>query len=144
MEKFEFLNLEPKISYLGVLGTNFGEPLWYLKTSPSNLLHCKACGKNFVHGYFWARITKNYSHIWNQNPRICIIAKFYKDSKMSWFGSKNALFRYFEARTWKIYCHVWNQHPRICLIAKSCKKKKKFLILGPKMPYLGILKLEFF
>ena len=42
-------------------------------------------------------------------------------------------------RILKNYCHILNQHPRICLTAKFRKKKKKWLNLGQKMPYFGIL-----
>ena len=34
--------------------------------------------KNALFGYFWARIWKNYYHIWNQHPRICLSTKFCK------------------------------------------------------------------
>ena len=27
--------------------------------------------KNALIGYFWARISKKYCHIWNQRPQIC-------------------------------------------------------------------------
>ena len=41
---------------------------------------------------------KNYCHIWNQHPRICLIAKFREIAKLSKFGTKNALFGYVWAR----------------------------------------------
>ena len=104
--------------------------------------------KNVLFGYFWARILKNYSHIWNQHSRTCyificyyllfiffqysqicyylelLIAKICKKAKMPIFGTKNALFGYFLAGIWKRYCHIWNPHPQICLIAKFCEKMK--------------------
>ena len=44
----------------------------------------------------WVRILKNYCHILNQHPRICLTAKFRKKKKkMAKFRAKNALFRYF-------------------------------------------------
>ena len=48
--------------------------------------------KNALFGYFWARILKNYFHISNQHPQICLIAKFLEKVKMPKFGTKNALF----------------------------------------------------
>ena len=36
----------------------------------------------------WAVMTK---FIWNQDPRICPIAKFYEERKMPQFGTKNTL-----------------------------------------------------
>ena len=74
MQKLEFLNLEPKMLYLGVLGSHFEKPLSYLKSALSKLPYCKVwC---FVH---------------------CIrqIAKFCEKIKMPKFGIKSALFGYF-------------------------------------------------
>ena len=51
--------------------------------------------KNALFGYFWARISKDYCHICNQLPRICVIAQFLRKTRMSEFGTKNALFGYF-------------------------------------------------
>ena len=46
MQKLEFLNLEPKTHYLGVLGSNFEKSLPHLKSAPSNLPYCKFWYKN--------------------------------------------------------------------------------------------------
>ena len=47
----------------------------------------------------WVFLDKNFKkdfcHIWNQHPWICIIAKFLEETKMPKFGTKNALFGYF-------------------------------------------------
>ena len=103
--------------------------------------------------YFWAEIWKQYCHIWNQHPRICLIAKFREKTKMPKFGTKNALFGYFWARILESYCHIWNLHLRICLTPNFCEetempkfrtKNALFEYFWPKMPYLGILGLEFF
>ena len=127
--------------------------LSYLKTAPSNWSNCKISDqkcliwvfliKNAFFLCFWAIILKKYCHIWNQHPQICLVARFCETAKMCTFGTKNALIGYFWARIFKNYCHIWNQHPQICLIVKFCKKTQKYLNLGPKMPYLGILWLEF-
>ena len=58
------------------------------------------------------------------------------------FGTKNALFGYFWTRCLKSYCHTWNKHPWVCLIDKF-RQKTKCLSCGLKMPYLGILWVEF-
>ena len=91
--------------------------------------------------YFWAGIWKQYYHIWNQHPRICLIAKFREKTKIPKFGTKNALFGYFWARILKNYCHIWNQHLRISVIAKFCEETKmpKF---GTKNDLLGIFDQE--
>ena len=57
------------------------------------------------------------------------------------FATKNALFGYFLARNLKTYCRIWNQYPQICQIGTF--REKNSLNLGPKMPYLGILGIEF-
>ena len=68
--------------------------------------------------FFWAGIWKQYCHIWDQHPRICLIEKICEIMKMPKFGTKHVLFGCFWAEIWKQYCHISNQHPRICLIAQ--------------------------
>ena len=43
---------------------------------------------------FWAAISKNYSHIWNQSPQICLIAEFSAKIKILEFGIKKVLSKY--------------------------------------------------
>ena len=102
--------------------------------------------------YFCDEIWKNFSHNWNQHPRICLIANFREKTEMSKFPTKNALFGYFWARILKQIFHIQNQHLRICLIAKFCEEAKMlkfatknalFLYFWPKIMSLGILGLEF-
>ena len=57
--------------------------------------------KNALFGYFWARILKNYCHVSNQHPQICLNAKFREKIKIPKSGTKNALFRYVWARAFK-------------------------------------------
>ena len=54
--------------------------------------------KTTLLGYFWARNLKNYCDIWNEHPRICLIAKFREIRKMAKFGTKKASFEYFWAK----------------------------------------------
>ena len=54
--------------------------------------------KNALFRCFWARILKNYCHIWYPYPQICLFAKFQEKTKMPKLGTKNALFGYFWAR----------------------------------------------
>ena len=72
--------------------------------------------KNALFLYFWPRILKNYCHIWNQHPQICLFAKYHAIMKMPKFGTENTLFGYFWARILKNYCNIWNLHPQICQI----------------------------
>ena len=41
-------------------------------------------------GIFGLAFENKYYHIWNQHPRICLIAKFCEKPKMPKFGTKNA------------------------------------------------------
>ena len=99
--------------------------------------------KNAWFWYFWPRVWKEYCHIWNQHPRICLIAKFCQKAKMPKFGIKNCL----NAIILKNYCHIWNQNLPICLLAKFCEETKMFkfgtknVLFGyfwTKMAYLDI------
>ena len=87
--------------------------------------------KSALSGCFWARILKNYFHIWNQHLQISVIVKFYEETKIPKFVTKNAWFRYFSAGVWKQFCHIWNQHPQICPTAKF-GGKSKMLTFGIK------------
>ena len=62
--------------------------------------------KSALFGYFWAKILKDYCHILNQHPQICIFAKFREKIKMPKLGTKSALFRHFGARILENYCHI--------------------------------------
>ena len=122
-------------------GWNSKKSLSYLKLTPSNKFGAKIkilkfSTKNAWCGYFWARILKNYCHIWNQHPRICLIAKFHEKMKMPKFGTKNALFGYFWTGIWKEHCHIWNKRPWICLVAKF-GAKLKILKFGIKNTWFG-------
>ena len=77
--------------------------LSYLKPASLNLSCCKVWCKqqnleiwdqNALFGYFGARISNSYFHIWNQFPPIFLIRDFCRKTKMSKFGSKNAMFGY--------------------------------------------------
>ena len=47
--------------------------------------------KNTLFWYFWSGILRNYCHIQNQRPGICIIANFCAGIQMPKFGTKNSL-----------------------------------------------------
>ena len=55
----------------------------------------KSGTKNAWFGCFGAGTLKQYCHIPNQHPRICLIAKSGEETKMLKFGTKDALFGYF-------------------------------------------------
>ena len=117
----------------------------YLKSGHSNLSHCKILRppppphakfgtKNALFEYFWAGILKSYCLIWKQHLWICLIAKFYKETKMPkfrnqkchfWvFLTKNALFIYFWARILKILLPDLKSAPSNLSICKISWKNK--------------------
>ena len=55
----------------------------------------KSGTKNAWFGCFGAGTLKQYCHIPNQHPRICLIAKSGEETKTLKFGTKDALFGYF-------------------------------------------------
>ena len=72
---------------------------------------------------------KNYCHISNQHPRICLTAKFCEKMKLPEFGTKIALLGYFGDRILKYHCHIW--------------QKLEYLNVKLKMSYLDILESNF-
>ena len=61
--------------------------------------------QNPLFEYFWTRSLKNYCHIWNQHPQICLTAKFCEKKCLN-LGQKNVLFAYFWAKILKNYRHI--------------------------------------
>ena len=120
-KKQKCLNLGPKMPYLGIfyqkclvwvfLGYNFKRTIAIFEISNPSICLIAKCHelikmpkfgtKTALFVYFWTRIFKNYSHIWNQHPQISETAKFSEEPKLSKFWTKNALFGYFWARILK-------------------------------------------
>ena len=71
----------------------------------------------------WAGMLKNYRHICNQRPPICLIAKFRVKIRILKHGTKNAFCVFWRAIL-KNYCPFRNQHPQIRLIPKFGAKTK--------------------
>ena len=100
----------------------------------------KSGTKNALLGYFWQKMRylgifvqdfwKSYSHIWNQHPPICLIAKVWK-KEMPNFGTKNTSFGCFGARILKKLFSYLKAGPTKCLFAKF-HEKWKYLKLGQK------------
>ena len=125
VKKWKFLNLGPKMPYLGIFELKsekkklYGSNLGFFNVKFSAKIKILKLGiKIALFGYFWAVIWKKCCHTWNQHPRNRPIARFCEKMKMLQFGTKNVLFRYFWAEILKWYCLIWNQHPRSCLTAK--------------------------
>ena len=107
---------------------------------------------NVLLKYFWAWLSKNFCHISNQHPQICLFAKFHKKARMPKFEIKISYFGIFGLQIY--FSDIWNQGTKFCLIAKFWEKtkmrkciillkNKKCLHLGPKIGDLGIFGMEF-
>ena len=72
------------------LGWNLIIALSYLKLAHTNLSNLKILRKKKKWPkmpylvYFWARILKNYCHVWNQHPRICL-KRVFKSCSEFWY-----------------------------------------------------------
>ena len=88
-------------------------------------------------GFFLENFKKNYCHIWNKHPEICLIQKFCKKrTKMIKFGTKDASFGYLWVKILTKSCHIWSQHLQISLITKF-RVKLKMHKLGTKNTLFG-------
>ena len=107
--------------------------------------------KKVLFGYFWVRISKkkqqkNYCHVWNRHPPICLIAKFYGKTKMPNFKTKNVLHGYLSPKMpylgisgqelKKSYCQTWNQHLEKRQFPKSYQETTR-LSLRTKNAWFG-------
>ena len=84
------------------------------------------------HKCFEAGIRKQYSYVWNQQPRTCLLEEFDKKKHLK-FQIKDVLFEYFSARIWKI----------LLSYLKSACSSLSISKIGPKTPGFGIFGLEF-
>ena len=118
-----------------------------MKSAPSNLSNCKISQKikskfgtkNALFGYFWTRIWKSYCRVWNQQPRICLIAKFCKKQKLLNLGQKKPYLGTFALEFFKKLLSYLKSAPSNlsnCEISQKKNEKQKCLNLGPKIPYL--------
>ena len=124
----------PKMPYLDIFGLESKKKrLSYSKSAPLNLSNCKILWKmkmpkfetkSALFGYFWARILKNYRHIWNQHLWISVTASFCEETTMPKFGTKNTLFGYFWARIFKKLLSYLKSAPLNLCICKISKKNK--------------------
>ena len=121
--------------------------LYYKFWTKESLPFSEAVARKVFYKKVAHKILPKFTCIFNQHLRICLIAKFCEETKMSEFGTKNALFGCFWARIFKKYCHIWNQHLRISVTTKFCEEKKmpkfgtkntNFEYFWPKMLYLGV------
>ena len=87
--------------------------------------------------FFWTRIWKSLSHIWNEHSQMFPKAKFRAKMKILKSSMRNSLFGFFGQQFSKGYCRIWSQRSRLCLTLNFGAKVKS------KMPDLGSFGLEF-
>ena len=156
-KKQKCLNLEPKTLHLSIFhqksliwlffGKNFKKAIFKFEIQTFKFVNLQNftkktkmpefCMKNAFFMYFSSGIWKQFCHIWNQSPWICLTGKYCEITKMLKFGTKIAFFGYLWVKILKDSCHIWNQHLRIIQF-QTFVKKQKCLNLWPNMPYLSI------
>ena len=125
-QKLKFLNLVPKMLYLGVwaaFSKNYCH-IWWPSSKNKNPL---IWDQKYLIWVFRKSSSKNYSHIWNHSSQIFLIVKFRVGINMSKFWTQNTYLGIsLKFQIWRNYCHIWNQQSRICLNKKKvlCTKKK--------------------
>ena len=98
----------------------------------------KVWTKNTLIRHFRDVILQKYCHIWNKHSRTFQHATFYPKQKR--LSTKTPSLRIFRLEYEKDHWHIWNQQSQVCQSAKLLAKQKP-LNLGPKMSYLGIIRL---
>ena len=103
----KYLHIGQKLHYLGIFGLEFENTIVIFDINALEFSNCnvwckiktlKFTTKNIWFVYFWAGIWKYFYHIWNQRPRVCLVAKFDAKIRILKFRTENAWFRYFWAR----------------------------------------------
>ena len=85
---------------------------------------------------------KNYYHICNQCPPICLIAKFCATIRIPELGTKNALFGCFGQQFRKTIA-IFATRALEFVLLQSLVQKIKILKFGTKIPDLRIRRLKF-
>ena len=83
----------------------------------------------------WAGMFKNYCHVYNECPPICLIAKFHAKIGILRFGKKKCLIWVLWRAILKIYSLFYNQCPRNCFKTKF-GAETKILQFRTKNAYL--------
>ena len=85
----------------------------------------------------WNGMLKNYWHIYNQRPPICLIAKFRAKIRIPKFGTKNALFGCFGQQFWKTFVIFASSALNFAFFFLQKIKKLKFGPKNARFPYIG-------
>ena len=85
----------------------------------------------------WAKILKNFCHIWIQLPPISLIAEFCRNRKMLKCGTKNELFGYSCRNISEKPLSYLQSAPSNLPYCKVLYKKKKVLRFGSKNANFG-------
>ena len=107
-----------------------------LKTTHISIFSAKCDTKISLSGSFWAGILKNYYHIWNEHPQVCLIAKFHSKMKILKFRTTNTLLACFAQQLWKTFV-TFKISPLEFVLLQSLVQIKKPFNLGPKIPGFG-------
>ena len=110
--------------------------MWNYKVSSKTQKKLRT--KNALLG-LWAGMFKNYCHICNQRPPICLIAKFRAKIRILKFGTKNALFECFGQQFWKTIVIFAISALEFALLQSLVQKIKnlKFGTKNARFPYFG-------
>ena len=134
MTKFRVKIIIPKFGHKNILFRYFGQQFWknivifaisafesaLMESLVQKIKILKFVTKIAWLGYFGAGIWKQYCHIWNQHPKICVTGKFREKTKLPKFRTKCLIWvfltkttscGYFWARIKNNYCEIWNHHP---------------------------------
>ena len=115
----------------------------------------KLSTKNVLSGYFWAKIWKNYCHIWNQHLWVCQNAKFHikpkKTQKKQTQKQKKTTKNKRKRKKIKFGTKIvllgvgfgLEFEKSLSYLKPSILNLSNFQVIGPKLPSLSIFKLEF-
>ena len=137
-ENKETSNLGPKIPYLGIFWLQFNKICCQIFNQYS-WSRSKKLGIKYAVLRLWAGMFKNYYHICNQHPPICLIAKFRASLK---FGTTNALFGCFGEQFWNTTV-IFPISALKFVLQKSLVQEQKSSTLEPKISNLGVFGLKF-
>ena len=140
--------MRPKLPFFIFLGSNFTKlMLVELQNFIQNENTLNSGPKMYCLGTFKPKFEKKYCHTWNQHLWICQNAKFHVQQKNKTNKKKR---KEKEKKSnlgpklsYLVLLLDWNLKKVSLYLKSSILKLSKFHVIGPKLPYLSILKLEF-
>ena len=127
--KKTFLNVGPKLSYLGIFGLELEKAtvLWYFTSASSNFSKDKLFSKNKNPDFLkcWTKIALiGYFGLELQKTNVVFEISILEFVNIQSFIQKQKNLGIFGLQFDKNYYQVFNQSPRICLIQKFQEKTK--------------------